>query len=611
MNSKKASLRRSFFEEAIQKDRMGFIAVIKKVWPLLKCYRMRIGLLLAVVISYVVIGRVLPVIFGYAIDSGIKQKSLPAIYHAAILYFVLEVLRTLFRFTQNYGFQKLGNRALFLLRERLIKHVQSLPLNYFDKNPAGRTVSRITNDIAAIGELFGPGFTTIFISSIEIIGILIGMTLVSPKLTLVVILLAPPLSYFCMHLSRKIRGVFQEAKQKLATINAFTAESLSGLKIIQLFHKSRDRQEEFDRYSAEYLHLNLKTVGLFALLWPVLEFFNMATMISAIFIGGLYREELGLSLGQLTTYLLMAQSFFQPLRIILERYTQFQNSLASADRIFALLEEPMESQEGQLLTESGITGPIRFQNISHRYDPSGPWALKNINIELFPGESLALVGRTGSGKTTLISLLQQLYLPTEGNILINDRPLSCISLKSWREKVGVVLQDNFIFKGTIASNISFNNPKITRDRIEWAAAHSGCHRLLINHPEGLDAQVEERGANLSVGEKQLIAFARVLAFDPEVFILDEATSNIDSISEDLIQKATIEVISKRTSVIIAHRLSTVLGCDRIALLDKGELLEIGTHQELMDKKGAYFELYGAIENSRRFWSLPGSQQSDC
>jgi ATP-binding cassette subfamily B protein len=295
----------------------------------------------------------------------------------------------------------------------------------------------------------------------------------------------------------------------------------------------------------------------------------------------------------------MVQSFFQPLKTILERYTQFQNGLASADRIFSLMDEPPEPLDGDSLPNERLSGKIQIRELSHRYSPNGPWALKDINLEIRQGESLALVGRTGSGKTTLISLLQRLYDHTGGSIIIEGRDLRSVSPREWRRRVGVVLQENFIFKGTIAGNISLNDPRISRKQVESAAFEAGCLKLLQTHKGGLDADVEERGNNLSVGEKQLLAFARVLAFNPDILILDEATANIDSISEKLIQDATQRVISGRTSIIIAHRLSTILNCDRIAVLDHGQLLEIGSHVDLMNLKGKYFDLYTSQFKKKR------------
>jgi len=591
MSQPKEKPRDSFFQDDQVQSEMGFTSFIRHIFPYMWIHKPQLLSLIVIVVFYAIAGRLLPILFGHAIDEGIKKNVLTVVTQVALGYLVLEIIRSALYFGQSYGIQKLGNRILFEIREKLISHVQALPLVYFDKNPVGRTVTRVTNDVAALGEMFSMGFTAIFVNGVEMIAILVAMSLISVRLTLVTLAIAPALTWISLRLSRRIREVFREAKKKLATINAFTAESLNGMKVLQLFDKTRERQQEFNRHSEEYKSLSLKSVKLFATLWPILEFFNTTTITTALFFGGLYYQDFGLTIGSLSAFLLLVQSFFHPLRVILERYTQFQNSLASADRVFSLLKECPEPLEGEALPPHRLRGEIELQHLGHRYAPANPLALNDVNLKIKAGESLALVGRTGSGKTTLISLLQRLYSPTSGAILVDGQALDKVSPREWRKRVGVVLQDNFIFRGTIASNISLDNPVITRERIEWAAREAGCDRLIGSRELGLDSKVEERGNNLSVGERQLIAFARVLAFDPDILILDEATANIDSLSEQLIQQATERVIQGRTSIIIAHRLSTILGCDRIAVLDKGRLIEVGSHAELIEQQGKYFALY--------------------
>lgn len=604
MSPRKNKSRQSFFDEEVIQHHLGLVEFNRKIWPLLRPHRWTLSLLLLMVIAFVLTGRLLPLVFGYAIDEGIKKNLMPVVIQAALAYLLLELIRSGLQFAQSYGFQKMGNRVLFELREKTISHVQSLPLTYFDKNPAGRTVTRITNDVTAIGELFSFGFTAIFVNTLEMLGIGITLFIISPRLALATLAVSPILTLICIRLSREIRFIFKEAKRRLATINAFTAESLYGIKILQLFYKTKERQAEFNHYSEEYKDLNLKTVDLFALLWPIIEFFHVTTIGTALFLGGLYQTELHLSIGTFSAFLLLVQGFFQPLRTILERYAQFQNSLASADRIFSLLEETPEPLSGTGLTHlDGSLRKIELIQVSHRYGADNPWALKDLNLEIHAGESLALVGRTGSGKSTLISILQGLYLNTLGDILIDGQPLSSLAIREWRQRVGVVLQDNFIFKGTIASNIGLNNPQISSEKIMKAIQVSGYERILKLRQGGLDTLVEERGANLSAGERQLLAFARIIAFDPEILILDEATANIDSISESLIQEATRQILRQRTCVIIAHRLSTILDCDRIAVLDNGQLVELGSHHHLMEKKGKYFDLFTAQFRST---SLPSA-----
>jgi len=587
-------------------SKMNFRDLLKRMWPFLWRHpRWVIGVLCAVLL-YVVVGRSLPLLFGYVIDHGIKKHNSELIIKLALVYLVLEFSRAALAFVMSFSMQKLGNRVLYELREKLIQHVQSLPMVYFDKNPSGRIVLRVTNDIGALGELFTQGFTAIFVNAFEMIAILTALFALSWKLTLIAVVIGPFLVYLCMRITDKIRVLFQEAKWKLSAINAFTAESLNGMKVIQLFNREPERRGRFNKMSKEFRDLNIGTVGWFALLWPVVEFFNLGSVLLALYFGFYYQSSFALSIGTISAFILLLQSFFRPLRVILEKYSTLQNSLASADRVFHLLDETEEKRlpQGQKLLQ--IAGAIEFDNFSFRYSENAPFALKNVNLRIHPGERVALVGRTGSGKTSMVSLLQKFYPIEHGDIRLDGVSLRDLDIAEVRGRVGVVQQDPFLFRGTLASNISLNDPLIPRTRIEEAAKLAYLTDFLKRHPEGLDAPVDERGANLSVGERQLIAFARILAFNPDILVLDEATANIDSVHEQWIQQATSLVTRGRTSLIIAHRLSTILDCDRIILLDKGEIIEMGSHQELIKKNGIYARLYEAQFQRQSQPNVPAS-----
>jgi ATP-binding cassette subfamily B protein len=480
--------------------------------------------------------------------------------------------------------------VLFEIRERLMTHVQHLPVQYFEKNPSGRTVTRVTNDVYALGELFSQGFASIFINFVEMLSIFVSLALISPTMTAVVVLILPPLLWICAWLSHQIRLQFGATKRKLAMINAYNAESLGGIKVLQLFDRTHESKAVFHQLSDEYRSLQLTTVRLFATLWPAIEAFNVFTLAVALAFGAYFHAHAGLSVGKLSAYILLLQSFFKPLKNILERYNQLQNSLASADRVFHLFDESEEKRDGRDFAKTRLEGRIEFRKVHFRYAEHSPYVLQDVNLQIEPGMSVALIGRTGSGKTTTISLLQKFYEVREGDILIDGVSLSALSPQSLRPRVGVVQQDGFVFSGTLFSNISLHDPRITRERALWAAEKAQCQEILRKHG-GLDGRVQERGANLSAGERQLLAFARVLAFNPDILILDEATANIDSVSERAIQKATEVVTTGRTSVIIAHRLSTILHCDLIVVLDQGRIVEQGRHEELLAKRGRYYELY--------------------
>lgn len=570
---------------------LTFKKLFSKLWPFLWHHKPKVIKAIAYVLAFVLVGRFLPYLFGKAVDIGIKEGQLQWLFYIAAGYFLIESIRMVLAFVQSRFIQNLGNTVLFEIREKMITHVQRLPARYFDQNPSGRTVTRVTNDVFALGEIFSQGFAAIFVNLIEILSIFVTLALISWQMTSVIMLIMPLLLVCCWYISHRIRFQFGASKRKLATINAYSAEALGGMKILQTFNKVDDAKNQFDALSLEYRVLQFKTVKLFATLWPVVEGFKVFTLAVALYFGAWLHTNSGMTLGQLTAYILLLQSFFNPLKTILERYNQLQNSLASADRVFQIFDEPTEPQGGLPVAEGRLKGKIEFRNLNFRYSNNGPYVLKDINLQIEPGMSVALVGRTGSGKTSIISLLQKLYPYNEGEILIDGISLNEIASHSLRPRVGVVQQDGFVFSGTLISNITLDNSTVTRERAAWAAEQAQCLDIIERHEGGLDSVVQERGLNLSAGERQLLAFARVLAFDPDILILDEATANIDSISERKIQTATNVVTRGRTSIIIAHRLSTILRCDLIVVLDAGRIVEAGKHDQLLLANGKYAQLY--------------------
>ncbi|NCN95114.1 MAG: ATP-binding cassette domain-containing protein, partial [Bdellovibrionales bacterium] len=393
-------------EEAKVKE-LSFGIVFKKLWPFLWSHKKLVLVSTFLVVLYSGIGRLIPLIFGRAIDEVVTKEQMDMLYLLAGVYFAVEVTRTGLSFLQSYQIQKLGNVTLFEIRQKLISHVQRLPLKYFDQNPSGRTVTRVTNDVLALGEIFSQGVAGIMVSLFEMGAIYITMLFLSWKLTLMVSVLVPFLLIFCVAISRKIRFQFGATKRKLSAINAFSAEHITGMKVIQLFGREATITERFQKLSEEYKALQVKTIRYFALLWPSIEGFAIFTISMAIFFGAWFRGDLDLTVGALTAFIILLQNFFRPLRIILEKYNHLQNSLSSADRVFQLLDEVQERESGARWINS-VKGHLIFKDLNFSYSENGPKILKNINLEILPGESVALVGRTGSGKSTTISLLQRL-----------------------------------------------------------------------------------------------------------------------------------------------------------------------------------------------------------
>ncbi len=580
-----------FMHEDQVKANISYWQVFKRFWPYGKRSPTLFFATLVSIALLSISSRLLPFLIGYAIDEGILKSNQVILFKVAIAFFVCEIVKSVSQWTYIFFFQKFGNRILYLIREDLIWHTQSLPMEYFNKTPAGRIVTRVTNDVSNLGELFTDGVITVFTECASLLAILIAMSLISVKLTLISMGLAPIFIWSAFKLTDRVREILRESKKKLSTINSFVAENLSGIKVIQLYNRIARNRKRFAKLSSEYCDLNIKSIRAFALLSPVMNLFSAVTLSFALYEGGVLNSQNSIAIGSLVAFLMHAQDFIPPLREILEKYQQFQNSLTSAERVFQMFDEKSESlaEETKMLSEK-VGGEIIIHNLNFRYQENLPWVLKNINLRIKSGENIAIVGRTGSGKSTLIALLQKFYQAPPETIFIDHQPIEKINRESLRNKLGVVLQDNFIFNATVKENISLSSPYVSEDHVARACAQVGYEELLLKSGRNLDSMIEERGANLSNGERQLLAFARILAFEPDILILDEATANVDSHTETLIHMATQKVIAGRTSLIIAHRLSTIRNCDRIVVLDQGSIIEIGNHDELVALKGFYFSL---------------------
>lgn len=583
----------NFMHEDVIKTKITYPLLFKRLWPYARKEKTLLFSAIFAVAGGAIAARFIPALIGYAIDYGVKEKNYSVFTQVAYIYLVLEILRSCFSFANAYLFQLFGNRMLFHLREDLMNHVQRLPLQFFNKTPTGRIVTRLTNDVMSLGELFSEGVIAVFTQAVIIISVVTALALISWKLTLASLLLAPVFVGAALYLSNRIRDILREQKKKLSFINAFIAENLNGIKVVQLYNRVARNRRNFATLSIDYRDTNMRSIKAYALMQPIMNLFNATTITVALYYGGLLSAQNSIAIGSLIAFLMNIQDFIPPLREILEKYQQFQNSLASAERIFTLMDEATELEPQEGTTLATVRGDIEIRNLNFQYEKNLPFVLKNISLQIKAGESIALVGRTGSGKSTFISLLQRFYDAPEETIYIDGVAIEKIARGKIRQYVGVVQQDNFIFRGTIRDNIGLGDKRIDDEQIRSACEKTGYLRLLTRTGRNLQSPVDERGANLSVGERQLIAFARILAFNPDILILDEATANIDSETEHIIQEATKEVTKDRTNIIIAHRLSTIEHCDRIVVLDQGEIAEIGSHSELMATQGLYYQFASA------------------
>lgn len=576
-----------YLNEDQVKANINFKQMLVGLWPFARKHPFVLTASIVSVIGVAISSRLLPTIIGYAIDHGIVEKNPDLLKKAALVFLAVEALHTAFLFSYQFFFQWFGNRILFYVREKLVSHTQKLPLTYFDKTPIGRIVTRLNNDTSTLGEVFTDGIINVFTESAVFISIIISMLLISVKLTLASILAAPFFIYLAFLITEKIRLILRDSKKSLSTLNSYSAENMNGIKVIQLFNRVPRNRKKFAGLSRDYRNIIIKSIHHYALMQPVMNLFNAVTISVALYYGGLLGKEGALQLGAMVAFLMHAQDIIPPLREILEKYQQFQNSLTSAERVFHLLDEKPEHLPEEVQQLGKVQGRLSIRNLNFKYDEGLPYVLNNIQLEVPPGQSFAFVGRTGSGKTTFISLLQRFYNAPENSIFIDDVDITKLKREDLRKHIGVVQQDNFIFRGTLKENITLLNPQITDASVLSALEKVGYLKLLKRSNRDLNTKIEERGANLSAGERQLIAFARILVFQPDILILDEATANIDSESESLIQKATLEVTKGRTSLIIAHRLSTIRHCEQIIVLENGKIRERGSHLELLELNGLY------------------------
>ena len=577
-------------------------STLRKVWPFLWRQKSHFPLILFCIFIYSFTGRIGPLLVGYAIDFGIKKESLEMIYTVAIFFIISEFSRSIFSYLQNYHIRKLGHKILFDIREKLIHHIQRLKISYFDKTPIGRINTRMTNDIVHFGNLLNEGVTVIFVNTIELIAILFTLFYISSLLSFVTLFFVSFILIFTFFLSQKLRLLYREAKRSLSSLNAIASEYCRGMKVLQLYNLETYSQRRLASFARNYRKSQVKTIKLTAFLWPSIPFLNGLILILVLGVGALFHKALNLSLGDLSAFIILLRSFNTPIRIILENYSQYQDGLSSADRIFNFFKEPTEfysknkfaPQDKPPLTTKLLSkdtsssedkfplkdfkGTLEIRNLNFKYNQNSPYVLKDINLKINENESVALIGRTGSGKSTLISLIQRFYDYNEGRILISGQELKTIPCDLLRSHIAVIQQDNYIFKGTILSNIQLNNFEFEKEKIKEIIQKAECQFLLEKKALRLDAKVEAGGVNLSQGERQLLSFMRVLVFPPSFLILDEATADMDSENEDLIQKAILKVIKEKTNLVIAHRLSTIKHCDRIFVLDKGQILEKNAHQ---------------------------------
>jgi len=576
-------------EEAIGKT--YDLKVARRLLRYLKPYvRLLIpALILTLVLN--LLGTLQPKFTQYAIDWYIVPKKMDGLTLFALVFVGTQFLRLVFSYFQVVLLNTVGQYVMFDLRREIYDKLQHQEVSYYDRNPVGRIMTRLTADVDALNELFTSGVTDLLGDLVMIAVILAVMFYMDWRLTLITLLTVPMLFAATTWFRKGARKGFDLVRIKIARIYSFLQEHFSGAQTVQIFNAEAKSLRRFNRINDEHRQANIDTIYYYAVFFPLVDLIGAAGIALIIWYGGYRVMQNALTLGGLVAFIQYISFLFQPIRDISDKYNVLQGAVVASHRIFKALDLPiLINSPAEPLKRGRAEGRIEFENVWFAYNEE-EWVLKDVSFTVSPGQSVALVGHTGSGKTTITNLLMRFYEVQRGRILLDGVDVRDWDLQSLRENFAVVLQDIFLFTGTVESNIRLGREDITDERIRWAANEVRADNFIQRLPHGYKSEVRERGAGLSVGQKQLISFARALAFDPALLILDEATSSIDTETEQLIQQAIARVMRNRTSVIVAHRLSTIQRADNIIVLHHGEIREQGTHQDLLLLQGLYWRLY--------------------
>jgi len=565
--------------------------LMKRLLRYLKPYKFSAvtGLLFLIISSFCeLIG---PILIKIGIDRYITNKDYLGLKNIALLYIGFITAGFLFGFFHNYIMEMVGQKIMYDMRKQMFTRLQSYSVSFFDKNPVGRLMTRLTNDVDTLNEMFTSGVITIFNDVFVILGIIVILVSLNVKLALITFSVLPLLFYATFLFRKKVRETYRQIRVRIARINAFLQENITGMKIVQLFNREKRNFREFDKLNKDHMNAFLKTIFYYSLFFPGVEIISSLAIALIIWYGGSHVIQGTLTFGALIAFIQYAQRFYRPIQDLSEKYNIMQSAMASSERIFKLLDEEKIIPESDKPVEMNRKCcSIEFRNVWFAYNDKD-YVLKDISFSVKQGEKIAIVGATGAGKTTIINLLCRFYDVTKGEICIDDINIREFSKESLRKNIGIVLQDVFLFSGTIRDNISLGNTGIPEKKIIASCTEVNADKFISHMPQQYDEEIMERGDNLSTGQKQLIAFARALSYDPQILVLDEATSNIDTETEILIQQALKTLMEGRTSIIIAHRLSTIQNADHIIVMHKGEIRERGTHQQLLKKRGLYYKLY--------------------
>ncbi len=568
--------------------------LMRRLLTYLRPYRPQVALAIAAIVGHSLLELAPPYLTKLVIDRYIPARDLSGLGTIAIFFFLTLAGSFALEYLQTWTMQMTGQRIMFDLRMQLYRHLHRLDLRFYDRNPVGRLMTRVTTDVDVLNELFTSGVVSVFGDVFTLVGIMAVLVWMDWRLAMVAFSVLPLIVLITQWFRSRVRGSYRTVRTWIARINAYLQERITGMSTVQLFRREQRDFADFDEIDRQHRDANVESIFYYAVFYPAVEFVGAIAASLIIWVGGGWSAQGALTLGSLVAFLQYSQRFFRPISDMSEKFNILQGAMASSERIFALLDTPVAIQEphgsAPHLAPVGAPAAIAFEHVSFAYVEGEP-VLKDVSFRVEPGQRVAIVGATGSGKTTIVSLLLRFYEVQEGRITVDGVDIREMDPASLRTLFALVLQDVHLFSGTIAGNIRLGHESITDEAVRRAVEAVHADNFIDRLPLGLQTPVAERGATLSVGQKQLLSFARALAFDPRVLILDEATSSVDTETELLIRDALKVVMRGRTTIAIAHRLSTIQDMDRILVLHKGQLRESGTHQELLAQRGIYHRLY--------------------
>ncbi|MEO5895002.1 MAG: ABC transporter ATP-binding protein [Vicinamibacterales bacterium] len=570
-------------------------ALMRRLLRYLRPYWRQVLIALVAIVCSSILQLAQPYLMKVAIDDYITAGNLEGLGWIAAVYLAVLIATFLLEYLQTWTLQITGQKIMFDMRMQIYTHLQRLDVQYYDRNPVGRLMTRVTTDVDVLNELFTAGVVSVFGDIFLLIGIMTALALMDWRLAVVAFTVLPLIALVTQWFRKNVRESYRNVRMWIARINAFLQEHITGMSTVQLFRRERRSLDEFEAVNRGHRDANVDSIYYYAVFYPAIEVIGALSTAMIIWFGGRWVLEGTLSLGSFLAFLLYSQRFYRPISDLSEKFNILQSAMASSERIFKLLDTPpMIVSPGPLSVPAAVpvarAGHIVFDDVSFAYNTKDD-VLRHVSFEVKAGERVGIVGATGAGKSTVINLLLRFYDVTEGRILVDGEDIRNIDLRELRRLFSLVLQDVHLFSGTIASNIRLGDTAIDDARVRTAAASVHAAPFIEQLPSGYGTAVAERGATLSVGQKQLLSFARALAFDPRILVLDEATSSVDTATELLIQDALHTLMASRTTIAIAHRLSTIQDMDKILVLHHGQLRESGTHQELLAQRGIYYKLF--------------------